>query len=347
MSVVFSGTNQGTFVSNGNAQLIPLRSNVDWMMVYNYTQMGDVQTPGRVVQAYWQRGMAPGAGIIYAKADGVNTLEGDTLTTGGFTLYDNTINIPGPAVAITSISGANPPRVLVGSTAALSDGMIVRIFNTTGALQLGSFDFTITVADGTHFDLEYMAPIVAAAGPGSYRVIPYNPYFYPPTRIITKISPRIANATQAVVTLSVTHAFTVGQTIRFVVPTVTAAAFGMPQLNGVQANIIDVGEADADGKTNTITVDVDVSGFGTFAWPLTTNPAFTPAQVVPVGENSAISYGFSNPANIPNFAGSNTLGDSEVNLGQIGMILGAGALSPAGENGDVIYWLAGKSYNGI
>jgi len=333
MSVVFSGTNQGTFTSAGTGVDIGLRSNVDWMWVYNYTQMATNQNPGRVVQAYWQRGMLPGTGIAYTKTNSSNAMNGTVFAGGGFTLYDNTVNTPGASVALTSISNATPPRVLVASTAALSDGDIVRIFNTAGAQQLGGLDFTINVIDATHFDLEYMRAIVAAAGPGSYRVIPYNPYFYPPTRVISKIS----QAANAIVTLTVTHAFTIGQVIRFTVPVVTSTAFGMSELNGVQATIIDVGEADVDGKTNTITVDVDTTGFTAFAWPLTTNPAFTPAQVTPVGMNTAASI----------FYNTNIIGDAEVNIGQIGITIGGGANGPAGSAGDVIYYVAGKSYNGV
>lgn len=333
MSVVFSGTNQGTFTSNGFGVDLVLRSNVDYMWVYNYTQMATTETPGRVVQAYWQRGMPAGGGIAYVKTNATDVLNGTAFATGGFTLFDNTINTPGASVALTSISNATPPRVLVGSTAALSDGQIVRIFNTTGAQQLGGLDFTINVIDGTHFDLEFMRAIVAAAGPGSYRVIPYNPYFYPPTRVISKIS----KASNAIVTLTVTHAFTVGQVIRFTIPVVTSVAFGMTELNEVQATIIAVGQADADGKTNTITVDVDTTGFTTFAWPLTANPAFTPPQVTPVGMNTAASI----------FYNTNIISDSEVNLGAIGMTIGGGANGPAGSSGDVIYYVAGKSYNGV
>jgi hypothetical protein len=333
MSVVFSGTLSGSFISNGGGVAIPLRSNVDWMLVKNYTQMATQQDPGRVVEGYWQRGMLAGTGIKYTKEDATDVLNGGVFSGLGFTLYDNTVNTPGPSVAITSISNATPPRVLVASTAALSSGQVVRIFNTAGAQQLGSLDFTISVIDATHFDLEYMRAIVTAAGPGSYRVIPYNPYFYPPTRVISKISA----AAQAIVTLTVTHAFTVGQVIRFTIPTVTAAAFGMTELNEVQATIVAVGQQDADGKTNTITVDVDTSGFTAFAWPLTANPAFTYPQVTPVGMNTAQSI----------ISNTNIIGDSEVNIGEIGMILGAGAQGAAGSDGDVIYWVAGKSYNGI
>jgi len=147
----------------------------------------------------------------------------------------------------------------------------------------------------------------------------------------------------AIVTLSVTHAFTVGQVVRFVVPTVTANAYGMTQLNGLAGNIIAINQADVNGFTNTITVDIDVSSFGAFAWPLTTDPFSTPAQVVPVGEQMAVAVN-PNPVLYPN--GVNILGDSEINLGYIGITLQGGAGFPGGANNDVLFWVAGKSYSG-
>jgi hypothetical protein len=332
MSSVFSGTNQGTFVGTGNTVMVPVRAGIDWMMIWNYTAASNTETPGEGVFYYWQLGMAPGTGLQIKKSDGTNVLNMLDLTAGGFTLFDTTVNIPGPAIAVTAVDTGVPPLVHTGNTAGLNDGDIVRMYNITGAQQLGGIDFTVgDITPNTSFQLAYMASIVAGTT-GNYRRIPYNPYFYPPTRVITKIS----QATSAIVTLSVLHQFTVGQVIRFVIPTVTAAAFGMTELNGVQATIIDVGQADGDGVTNTITVDVDTSGFTAFAWPLTGDGGFTPAQVVPVGENTAQAIA----------SGFDILGDAEFNTGEIGMALGAGINGPAGSSTDIIYWVAGKSFSG-
>lgn len=336
MSVVFAGNNSGSFTSTGAAQIIQLPSNLDYMWVYNYTQLATQQTPGRGVYFYWQRGMAADTGIEYKKTDATDALNGVTLASGGFTLVNNTVNVPSAPVAITSITNATPPVVATGSTAGLvANSSIVRMMNVVGAQQLGGIDFTVgTIVANTSFTLRYMRSI-AAATTGFYRIIPYDPYFYPPYRIITKIS----NAVNPIVTLSVNHNFTVGQAVRFSLPTVTANAFGMPLLNQVQANIIAINQADTDGFTNTVTLDVSTVGLGTFAWPLTTDPGFSPPLLVPVGESTATALNAVPQANI--------LGDAEVNQGYFGISLAGGAQSPAGSNNDVIYWVAGKSFNGI
>ena len=109
----------------------------------------------------------------------------------------------------------------------------------------------------------------------------------------------------------------------------------MTELNDVEATIVAVGQADANGITNTITIDQNTTGFTAFAFPLTTAPGFTPAQVVPIGENTAVALNLD----------VNILSDSTVNTAQFGMLLMAGSGSPAGSSADIIDWIAGKSWN--
>jgi hypothetical protein len=332
MSVIFSGTNQGRFTSNGAAVTIQLTSGIDWIWVKNITQSYSAGA-GQGVEYYWQLGMTQGRGTIYTKTTTTNALSiSQIAANAGFFLVDSSVNIPGPSLALTGITAGNPPVVLTSNTSSLNNGDTVRIFFTVGALQLRGLDFTIgAISAGVSFTLAYMAQIAAAnPGAGTFRRIPFNPLYYPPIRFITKIT----QATQAIVTLSVNHQFTVGQTVRLIVPTVSAVAFGMTELDGVQATIVAIGQADNDGVTNTITIDQDTTGFSAFAFPLTTDPGFTPAQVVPMGENTAEALN----------AGANILGDSTNNVGYVGIQLQAGAASPAGVASDVIYWVAGKSF---
>ena len=334
MSVVFTGTYQGSFVSTGVSVFIPLPAGVDYMMVRNRTQ-SYAAGAGQGVEFFWQLGMTQGLGTIYTKTSSTNALAiGQIAANAGFFLQDTAYSIPGPSVAITGISGAQPPVVATGTTTGLIAGStVVRIFSTVGALQLQGLDFTVgTVVGSTSFTLAYMTAIAAASpGAGSYRIIPFDPYFYPTIRYITNIS----QASQAIVTLSVTHGYQVGQKIRLIIPTVTSVAYGMTELNDVEATIVAVGQADANGITNTITIDQNTTGFTAFAFPLTTAPGFTPAQVVPIGENTAVALNLD----------VNILSDSTVNTAQFGMLLMAGSGSPAGSSADIIDWIAGKSCN--
>lgn len=336
MSVLFTGTMQGRFTSAGTAELIQIRQDLDWMYVRNET-VSYAAGANTGAEFYWQRGMTNGRGTIYTKTAATNALQvGQIAANSGFYLVDSSNQVPGASVALTGITNGANPVVNTGSTAGLSNGDVVRILSTVGAQQLGGLDFTIgTIVANTSFVLSNMAQIANAnPGAGTYRKIPFNPLYYPRNRFITNIT----QAAQAVVTLSVTHGFTVGQVVRFVVPTVTAARYGMTEIDGLTGTIVATGAAGGaavNNSTNTITVDIDTSGFTAFSFPLTADPGFTPAQVVPVGENTAEALS----SNV------NILGDATINQGYIGILLASGTTSPAGANGDVIYWVAGKSWS--
>lgn len=337
MSVVFSGNNSGSFISTGNATFIPLPADVDFFTTYNYTQAGNAPTPATCVQAYWQRGMPAGLGLIYYKAGGFEDLNINQATAGaGFSLYNNTINNAGPLVAITAISTGNPPVVSTASTAGLVTGSIVQLVNVVGGQQVSGLQYTVgTVVTNTSFTLANM-PAIAAATTGFYRIIPYESYWYPDVNFITKISS--VNGNQALVTLALTHDYTVGQEVRFVIPTLNATSYGMTALNEMQGAIVDIDVSDGV-STNTVTVAINVSSYPAFVLPTSALAAagFTPAQLVPIGENTAVAL----------FNNQNILADATVNNGERGILLAGGIMSPAGSASDVIYWVAGKSFNGI
>lgn len=317
MSVIFTGTNQGKFTSTGDSQTLNIRSGVDWIKVLNYTDN---------TQYFWQYGMAAGVGKITA-ANGTTASLGAGL---GFYPIDTSLNVPGASVVLTAISAAAIPVVSTGNTSGLANGDIVRLYNVTNGVQLNSIDFTIGgLIANTSFTLAYMSQIVAANA-GTFRRIPYNPIFYPRNRYIVSIS----QAVEAVVVLTVTHGYKVGQVVSFVVPSVggSAASYGMTEINGLQGTILDI-----DTATNSITVDIDTTSFTAFAFPTTAQAAagFTQAQVVPVGMNTAEGLD----------SGVDILSDATLNTGLIGITLVGGANSPAGDANDVIYWTSGNSFS--
>lgn len=318
---------QGSFISDGTNETIILRSDVDWMQVYNYSNMGGgVINEG--VEFYWQRGFAANDGLLKFHAAGDQVLSGSTAAVGigtgavgGFTLVDSSVQTPGAAFAFTAISTATPPRVTVASTALLSQGDIVRLSNIAGAPQLAGIDFRIDLIDATHFDLT-SAPTLAVAGTtGFYRKINFPAIFYPRRRFVITIS----QAAQAVIETSVEHGYTLGQEVRIHVP----AAFGMVEMDGLSGTIVDI------ANPFEFTLNIDSSAFTAFTFPLAAAVPFTPAEVVPFGEDTGIALS----------EGADILADSTLNEAFIGMILAAGAASPAGSQGDRIYWVAGKSFN--
>lgn len=310
---------QGRFTSDGTAQELQIRSDVDWMEVINETQWATTQTPGRGVKFEWQRGLTAGHAFEYTKADGANTLQAEKVTSGGFTLLDTSGNpVDTLNTDITGVSNAAIPVVTTSGAHGLVAGDVVRLINITSAQQLGGFDFTVgnNTLTGTTFSLDYMAQIIAGTT-GSWRKIKFNPQFYPRRRFISAIT----QASSAVITMTVTHGLTAGQAVRLVVP----AAYGMVEMDSLIGNITAVSTAN-----NTITVDIDSSAFTAFSFPLSAAVPFTPALVVPIGATANGTF-------------ANNLDDATDNQSFIGVEFGAGIDGPAGSNNDVIYWRAGKS----
>jgi opacity protein-like surface antigen len=328
---MYTEIQRGRFVSTGASKYIPLVTGIDWMQVWNYSTIHAGPAATTATYFDWDASLADNDALITTYTGAGTFLTHDTalhLAVPGFRLYDSSSPTLGAPVAVTAISADAVPRVTCASTATLTTGDIVRLINTqTGApaaQQFGGLDFTISVHDGTHFDLLYGPQIVAGAGmTASFRKLDYDTVWYPRRRYIKSIS----QAANAVVVTTVTHGYSVGDVVRFSVSNVigSAAYYGMTEIHDVTGTVTAV-----DTATNSFTTDIDTTAFTAFAWPTTALATmFTPATVCPIGINSqTFDYTFTNPL---------------VNSSARGIILGAGAQSPAGVNTNVIIWRAGKS----
>lgn len=318
---------QGSFTADGNAHVINLPSDVDFMEVENWTRIATPQA-GTGVKFRWMRGFSAGTGI-QENTDGAGVLTISDLTSGGFTLL-NTADpqVPGPQLSGTAISGATPPVVTSAGTGTLANGDIVEFYNTLLAQQFNGYQFTVdTVVANTSFRLPY-APTIVATGATTlnYRVIKNQPQYYPRRLFISSIS----QATSAVVVFTVTHNLTVGQRIVFgQIPSM----YGMTQISGLRGLITAV-----NTTTNSVTVNIDTSAFTAFAFPTTAVAAAT-AHTLP----SAVPFG-DGPSSVANPLGNQSVLDGATrNNAVYGMYLAGGANGPAGQNGDLIYWRAWKA----
>lgn len=336
MSMNFSGTMQGAFISTGAPYLITLRSGFSWMWVKNLTQIAAAAANQGIEFYFDPIAMANGSGIEYSAITTAATgaMKASIMAANtGFFVYDSSIQSIGAMLPITSIDNSAIPVVSsTNTTGLLANSTMVKIYNTAGALQFAGMDFTVgaVVAD-TSFQLLYAPQIVAAAGPGSYAIVPYNPIYYPQTRYITAITAQ-AGTGYAVVTTSIPHGFVVGQKIAFSIPSVTSTAFGMTQLDQQVGTVLSINTAVG---TNTFVVNINVSGYSAFAFPLTTAPDFTPALAIPAGIDTAVVYASNVSPTAPAY----------VDQAQTGVLLMNGVNSPAGQTGDQIIWVAGTSWN--
>lgn len=303
----------GSFTSAGVAKNIALRSDFDVFRVWNYTQSATTQATGRGCKFEWQRGLAAGSAFMFTKQNGANALDLEVITSGGFTRVDQSSQVLGaPQSTNGAITAANPAEVTADAH-GYSNGDRVRLYGSTGMLQVGGYDFTIGSVTANTFELSYLdaSGFAAAATAVTARKVPNNPIYSPFGNRITGITA----AANAVVTLAVTHGMSVGEKIRLKV----SSDFGMVEMDGLLGEITAVSTAN-----NTITLDIDSSAFTAFAFPTSAVAALgvTPAHIVPVGDAASVLSGAID------------------NTAQIVMELGAGADSPAGSTSDVIYWEA-------
>lgn len=283
MSTPIHAIATGTFTSDGTARNIAIPSGYTKFSLINITDLGSAAASTPVMLAWATSSMSAGSGIYQVKTNGAATLGAITTLAangGGFTFVsDSASSALGASLTVTSTTNAAPPVVSLASTAGLANGDVVRYVNAAGQLNIAGYDFTIgSLIANTSFELSYMGAPGGAGTGGSVRRVPFDPRFYPPYRFVTAIT----QAASAVITLSVTHQYTVGQQVRLIVP----SAFGMIEMNN-QTGIITA----INTTTNTITVNIDSSGFTAFAFPTSATAALgvSPAIVVPVGEGAVNS----------------------------------------------------------
>lgn len=330
---------QGYFTSDGTDKLINLRSDVDWVQVYNLTNIA-ASTQWAGTEWYWQRGMTNDDAVTNFHATASQIISTSTCAVGyngatyhGITPIDTSVKTFGSIVASTGVTAASPPLVTTASTSGLvANSSIVRLTNMLGTAQFSGMDFSVgAIVANTSFALAHAPQPVASVLAGEWRIVNYDPSFYPRRRYITAVT----QAASAVITTSVTHDFTVGEKVRFVVP----AAFGMTELDGLIGTITARVVTGTTGN-NTLTVDIDSSAFTAFAFPLTGAVPFTHAQVVPVGEDTATALS----------GGLDILGGATEDTDYLGFKLGTSSTaaialgSAGGTSGDTIKWRAGKSF---
>jgi hypothetical protein len=323
---------QDSFVSTGAAKVIPITCGIaDYMVTKNITQMAAAPATAVVITSEWYRGMfADNDGIRWKKSSSTSVINIDTFATStasnGFTYVPTNPTVEA-AVTGTTITQAN--GAVCSATNTYSDGDRVRIYDSTGMLQIAGMDFTISSVSGSAFTLLGLDSSGFAAGATAFKVrrISKLAQVEPEFLYITKIS----KATQAVVTVSVAHSYVVGQLIRFSI----ASSMGMQEMNGLTGKITAVG-------TYTITVDIDSSSFTTFAFPAST--ATPTAQLfstlAPAGQRTQYD-----PVTLVQTGYNFTYAPFHTGQFIPFMLLGGGAQCPAGAASDVIVYQIWRKEN--
>lgn len=259
----------------------------DFIITKSITGWGEA-SDAQAIEWWWEKSMGNGYanGILQASEASNPQLPAMTsyrLPRTGTTAVDaisvwDTANPPSyAALATTAITGtAGTFIVTMANTGTIAVGDYVRLYSTTGELQIAGYTFQVTaVTANTSITLGYMASsgMTFAADATAGQVLKYIPNrMYPRWNYIANIT----KAAQAVIFFTAKNDFTPGEIISIRVST----AFGMDEINNKQARVLSVTNS---ATVSSITIDLDTTGFTTFAFPTSAIAAagVSPAVVVP------------------------------------------------------------------
>ncbi len=242
------------------------------------TGWGEVND-AQAIEWFWYRSMAQGtARGILQSSDATNpAMIARLITADGISTYDTTNPPVFAALATTAITGsAGTFIVTMANTGSIAVGDFVRLYGTTGELQIAGYTFQVTaVTANVSITLGYMASsgITFAADATAGFVTKFIPNrMYPRYKFIANIT----KAAQAVVYFTEKNDFTPGEIVSFRV----SSDFGMDEINNKEVRVLSVTNS---ATVSSITIDLDTSGYTTFAYPTSAIAAagVSPAVVVP------------------------------------------------------------------
>lgn len=322
----------GDFTSDSTlAKQVVLSDRPDLFWLRNRTAWGD-DADEVSVESWYRKGMAGGSAQTVDQAVTSGIMSTEAVTTGGFTFID-TANPPTFAgLATSAITGNAGTFILtMANTGSISVGDWVRLYATTGELQIAGYTFQVTaVTANVSITLGYMASsgITFAAAGTSGTVVKYIPNrLYPRWAYIANIT----KAAQGVVYFTGKNDYTPGEILSFRVPSV----FGMDELNNVQARVLSVTNSTT---VSSVTIDYDTSGFTTFTFPTSAQAAagVSPAVAVPSSSGVVPDNG---SASVPQIPEGTNLRDAFDNRNKYVMDMGSNVITSSSA---VYDWLAIK-----
>lgn len=338
---------------------IPLQNYISEIRLKNLTRSGVTAggvsgslTSDRIVEAFWCDYMSQGTAQIVQNGTVAGILaptQNGYAAINGFTIFNGANPPTGPVLSILSFTPGTTTVFTTSTNHGYQVGDTVRIWSMTSAPQFGGLAMTVTATNGTNTFTTLLDSTGATTSVGSVQkignyLLPTKSLYYPQNRVIAKMT----NANPMVVTTLVQQNYAAGDVVTFDMPSI----FGVPQLTNsitglpFQATVIAANNAVG---TQTVTLAVDSTNFGVFAttgtasttnpthWPLSGAYPFTFPQMVPQGEgniNNFQSFGVV-PAPLP-YANQDVLSFARQNLGQNGILVGAGDGTNSASTGGII-----------
>ena len=293
------------FTSDGTAKVVNLSYLPRSVFMLNKSTHNSQAATGVVKRAWGFSTSANGTAYCVRNANGASTDQSTTITSGGFSFITRDTPTFGAVKTGTVISKANFAKVTITSHGYVT-GDTVLLYNTTGMLQVSGAPYSVTYVDADNFTVPVQSSGFATAATAvSAKKVLYPDLYIPFGCVISNIT-AATDTNYANVLTTVNHSFVVGQKVKFSVPIfVQNGAWGMSEINDVEANITSIGNLDGAGTytaaTSTTTtfnafqVKVDVQGYTAFAWPTSAQSevGHNFAMVYPIGD---VNFGYSGPA---------------------------------------------------
>lgn len=327
----------GTFTSDSTlAKQVALSDEPDFFFLRNEGSWGN-DVAVTAIRSQYYKGQTAGYANTEDQAVTSGALSTNTVTSGGFT-FINTANPPTFAgLATTAITGnAGTFVCTMANTGSIAVGDWVRLYGTTGELQIAGYTFQVTaVSANASITLGYMASAVSSGGLAAFAaaatagtVKKYIPNrMYPRWGYVAMIT----KATQGVVYFTGKNDFTAGEIVSFRVP----SAFGMLEMDEIRARVLSVTNS---STVSSVTLDHDTSGYTTFAFPTSAVAAngVSPAVCVPSSSGVVPDSG---SATVPQVPESYNLLDAFDNRNKYLMDLGSNVITVASKK---YSWMAVK-----
>lgn len=336
----------GSFINAASTpKFIPLSQQISRFTLKNLTRSGMTAlgiagslTSDRIVRAYYNPIYTTGTALIEQNgtvAGILAPLQNGICAINGFTIFNAANQAKGPNIAVASFV---PGATTVFTTSAPHGFLVgdnVRIGSMTTAPQLGGLVMTVTAVGSPTTFTTLLNSTNALTSVGTvYKVgnanLPPPSLYYPEYRAIASVT--LANP--MVVTTLVRQNYQIGDVVRFAIPSV----FGLQQVNtgtnGLPLQFTVRAVNNAIG-TQTVTLEADSTAFTAFAWPVAANYPLGLPVMIPQGEGNTNNLAGIVPSPLP-YANQNILGFATQNLGQNGILIGAGDGTNSATTGGII-----------
>ncbi len=292
----YSRVANGSFVSTGGAQVVPLPFQPKRVTTRNVTAWKNANT-ACIIQSFWSP-LQVLSSVNYTLVYGLNSstaVLSDWVSTNGISTFSaGQLLQYGPTLTVTVVTKAAAAQVTTSTNHNLTSGDVVILeglyeTSTTGMPQIDGIPFTVTVVDGTNFTIpwntnqsNYTAISGAATGTPRVKKVLYPYLYFPGTTFISSIT----TGTTTTIDTTDAHNFVVGQEVAFRIP----SQWGTVQLNSLP-NVLTPG-APAYGYViavtdyNTVVVNIDSSAYTAFNSNQTVAsvPGLSYPQIVAVGD---------------------------------------------------------------